>query len=158
MPRESQAAMAVTRIGSSVRLAPPAELGEAEVDVFRRTVAAVPAGHFLPEDLDLLAAHARVTVLERQAAAALGEAIASGGKVGVLAAAHSQVSRALMNLVVRLRLGPRARDPTHRRRSAMAVKQGGGALSYYEIMDLDGDADAESGSRGAAAGNSNGEG
>jgi hypothetical protein len=118
----------------------------------------VPPDFFRAEDLVLLAGYSRAAVLERQAAEQLAAAMAADGKTGPPLAVYTQVSRTLMNLAVRLRLGPRARDPTHRRRSAMAAKHGGGALSYYEIMDLPGGEDAESGSGGAAAGNSNGEG
>ena len=93
--------------------------------MFRQTVAAVPSDFFRAEDLVLLAAYARAAVLERLAAEQLAAAIAAGGKTGSPAAVHTQVSRTLINLAVRLRLGPRARDPTHRRRSAMSSKVGG---------------------------------
>jgi hypothetical protein len=56
--------LAVTRIGLADRLAPPAELGEAEARVFRQTVATVADNHFLPEDLPLLCSYARAVVLE----------------------------------------------------------------------------------------------
>jgi len=74
MPRTSQAALAVTRIGPADRLAPPAELGADEALVFRQTVATAPADHFRPEDLPLLCSYARAVVMERRAGEQLSEA------------------------------------------------------------------------------------
>jgi hypothetical protein len=155
LPRTSQAAaLAIPRISRVDRLAPPAELGEAEARVFRQTVAAAPPDYFRSEDLVLLCAYVRAAVLERLAAEQLAAAMAAGSASKPLLAVYAQVSKTLMNLTVRLLIGPRSRAPSNNRRRAGKAD---GALSYYDVMDL-GDADEEGGSGGAAARDSNGEG
>jgi hypothetical protein len=135
LPRISVAARSIA-ISPIDRLAPPPELSEAEARVFRQTVATVAPGYFAAEDLVLLCAYARTAVLERQAAEQLAATMAAGGKTGSLAAVHTQVARTLMNLAIRLRIGPRARAPgdNSRRRSAQP-----GSPSFYETMALPGD-------------------
>lgn len=60
------------------RLAPPAELGDAEATIFRQAAATAPAGHFMPEDLPLLCLYARAVVMERRAGEELGVLVAAG--------------------------------------------------------------------------------
>ena len=69
MPRRSSAALTIASFAPGLkRLEPPPELGGVELDIFRQTVASVPASHFQPEDLVLLCAYARAAALERRAA------------------------------------------------------------------------------------------
>jgi hypothetical protein len=105
-------------------------------------VAAAPPDFFRAEDLVLLAAYSRAAVLERQAAERLAVAIAAGDAPRPWLAVHTQVSRTLLNLTVRLRIGPRSRAPSNNRRRA--GRPGAGSLSYYDSMDLTGDTNAES--------------
>jgi hypothetical protein len=71
----------------------------------------VPASHSQPKDLTLLCAYARAAALERRAAE------------------ESQISAvgSLSTLTVRLRLGPRSRDPNHQRTAKVKASQ-----SYYD--------------------------
>ncbi len=135
MPRQSkaEAALSLAYVGPARRPEPPLELGEPESVIFRQTVAAAPVDHFLPEDLPLLCAYVRCAVLERRAAEQLAAATTPAN-----ATIHSQVTKTLMALSVRLRIGPRSRD-TNRR----PAKSGARAVSFYETMTLPGDADAQ---------------
>jgi hypothetical protein len=138
-------------MGPSARLAPPSELSEEEARVFRQVVASVPANQFQPDDLHFLCGYARAAVMERVIAGRLAAEAATASQPR-WAGAYASVTKTLLSFGARLRLGPLARV-SHNRRSP--GKPGAGLPSYYELMDLqDGDADAESGSRGAAAGNS----
>lgn len=153
MPRISQAASAVTRIGAPDRLAPPAEFGAAESLVFRQTVATAPVDHFRPEDLPLLCAYARAVVMERRAGEELGAMIAARKAPAQWLGTYGCVAKTMMSLAVRLRLGPLSRANNNRR----SPKSGAASVSFYETMDL-GEIDAESRSRSAAGGDANGKG
>jgi hypothetical protein len=79
--------------------------------------------------------------LERRAAEQLAAAIAAGDAVRPRLAVYTQVSKTLLNLTVRLRIGPRSRAPSNNRRRS--GNSGVGSVSYYETMDLPGDSDAQ---------------
>jgi phage terminase small subunit len=130
LPRRSVASLSVISAGPR-RLQPPAELGEVEAKIFRETVAAVALDHFQAEDSALLASYARAVALERRAAEELAAAATVGGVASPWLAVHSQMARTVMQLSVRLRIGPRSRAPSNNRRS---TKSGGSEPSYYEIM------------------------
>jgi len=126
MPRISAAAAAMPHV-SPMRLAPPAELGEAERVVFRQTVAGVRPDHFLPEDIVLLASYARAACIERKAAEVV--AAAPGAPTHDELAAWRDASKILLALSIRLRIGPRARDNHPRPRSFRAPA----VVSYYDL-------------------------
>jgi hypothetical protein len=122
MPRRSTDALAIVSLSPDrSRLVPPPELGEAEAKVFRETIAAVRIDHFQAEDLPLLCAYARAVVLERRAAQELAIAATVGNVASPWLAVHTQMARTVMQLTVRLRIGPRSRD--HHTRSAKAGPQ-----------------------------------
>jgi len=129
LPRASKTSALILAPVSADRLEPPPELGEIEVAIFRRTVAAVTPGHFAPEDLPLLSAFARAAALERRAFDQVNAGV--GEQPSPWLGVHASAVKSLAALSVRLRVGPRSRAPSNnRRRSAKA-----GAPSYYELMD-----------------------
>jgi len=89
----------------------------------------VPAAHFQPEDLPLLAAYCRTVVPVRRAAAELAACPVVGTTPSPWLRVHSGLIRSLTQLTVRLRLGPRARD--HNTRATRRPKR---APSYYAMM------------------------
>jgi hypothetical protein len=101
--------------------------------VFRQTVAAVPEGHFAPEDTVLLAAFARSAALERRASEELQIAAVSGRSPSPWVAVHTAAVNSLVRLSGRLRLGPRGRDPANRRRARTGAQP-----SYYDQMAITG--------------------
>ena len=113
------------------RLEPPPELGEVEARVFRQTIAAAAIDHFQAEDLPLLAAYARAVVLERRAAEELAVAATAGKVPSPWLAVHTQMARTVMQLTIRLRIGPRSRAPSNNRRSSKPVSP----PSYYDTME-----------------------
>lgn len=130
MPRKSKAELSLVHLASGRRLEPPPELGGIEREIFLQTAAAVAFDHFSTEDLPLLTAYCRAAALERRAA----EELAAGATVGAMPspwlAVHASAIRSLERLSVRLRLGPRSRNPTNRR----SVK-GARRPSYYATME-----------------------
>jgi hypothetical protein len=133
MPRRSIAELRIAHLTPEPRrLVVPPELGGIEAEIFRQTVAAVPASHFQAEDLTLLCAYARAAALERRAA----EELATGAVVGSMPSpwlqVHASAVRSLSALTVRLRLGPRSRDPNNRR-----AARSGPPPSYYDTMERD---------------------
>jgi phage terminase small subunit len=136
MPRQSQSSLSVAHIGPGARrLEPPAELGEIEAAIFRRTVAAVPQGHFSAEDLDVLCAYCRALALERRASEELAVAGVIGSQPNPWLAVYATAVRALSTLTVRLRLGPKARHPNNTRRLSKSVS----TPSYYDTMVIPAD-------------------
>ena len=124
MPRRSTASLSIAHLSPLPgRLQPPPELGAIEAEVFRATVAAAPLGHFAAEDLPLLCAYCRAIVLERRAAEELAAGAVVGSAVSPWLAVHGQMVRALAQLSVRLRIGPKSRAPSNTRRSAGSGKR-----------------------------------
>ena len=131
MPRRSTASLSIAHLSPLPdRLQPPAELGAVEAEVFRATVAAIPQGHFAAEDLPLLCAYCRAIVLERRAAEELAAGAVAGNQPSPWLAIHGQMVRALSQLSVRLRIGPKSRAPSNNRRSAGS----GRVPSSYDTM------------------------
>jgi hypothetical protein len=130
MPRVSTASLTVASFTGAQRLACPPELAGIEGEVFKLTVASVSPHHFTAEDMPLLCAYARACALERRAA----EELQAGATVGSVPSPWLQVYatavRSVAQLSTRLRLGPRSRDPTSRRRSAKTTAP----PSYYDTL------------------------
>jgi phage terminase small subunit len=130
LPRRSSAALTIASFAPGLkRLEPPPELGGVELDIFRQTVASVPASHFQPEDLVLLCAYARAAAMAQRAAEEVAARPTIGDRPSPLVDIHSQAVRSLTQLTVRLRLGPRSRDPNHQRSAKVKASQ-----SYYDII------------------------
>jgi hypothetical protein len=106
----------------SPRLEPPPGLSQAEREVFKATVNSVKPEHFAAEDAPLLSAYCAAVLEERTIASALTEA--SEDDVDHLRIARSRAAGDLIKLARALRLGPIARDATHRRRPG-TVRSGG---------------------------------
>jgi phage terminase small subunit len=115
------------------RIEPPAELGEGSIEreIFRQTVASVPPAHFQPEDLTLLAAYCRAAALERRASDELAARGIVGDRASPWLAVYAEAVRAVSTLTVRLRLGPKARQPD--RRAATP----GTPPSYYDLQAME---------------------
>ena len=132
MPRRLNAPLTIASFMPGLRrLEPPPELGEVEAKVFRETIASAAVDHFQTEDLPLLAAYARAVVLERRAAEELAIAATVGEVPSPWLAVHTQMVRTLLQLTVRLRIGPRSRAPSNNRRPAKPVSP----PSYYDTME-----------------------
>jgi phage terminase small subunit len=130
LPRRTNPSLTIAYLAPSLdRLRPPADLGEVESEVFRQTVAAAPLDHFASEDLPLLSAYCRAVVLERTASAELATGAVIGSVPSPWLAVHAQMVRALSQLTVRLRIGPRSRAPSNNRRAA-----GGRTPSAYDLL------------------------
>jgi hypothetical protein len=112
MPRTSAAASLT--VLPRLRLEPPPHLSKAERDVFVATVNSVKPEHFAAEDAPLLSAYCAAVVQERAIVASLAKA--AEDEVDRLRAAHDRIAGTLVKLARALRLGPMARDATHRRR------------------------------------------
>jgi hypothetical protein len=127
LPRRSSAALTVAAFSPGLKRLEPPELGGVEFDIFRQTAASVPASHFQPEDLVLLCAYARAATLERRATEELQASAVVGSQPSPWLAVHASAVRSLSTLTVRLRLGPRSRDPNHQRTAKVKASQ-----SYYD--------------------------
>jgi phage terminase small subunit len=138
MPRQSAAAAALIFSGAvsgqPERIRPPAELEGPAREVFVGLVAAAKPGHFQAIDSPLLAAYCRAVVTEREASAAISEAISAAPPP--LLKVHAQSLRALYLLSQRLRLSPQSRQPNVSRGSATKPTA---AMSAYERMALERD-------------------
>jgi phage terminase small subunit len=130
MPRRSSAELAVVNVdGGFKRIRPPAQLGEAECDIWRDIVLACDAKHFQASDAPLLVRYCQNVVLAGQAAAALtSEGPVVAGRVNPWLVVAEKADRALVALSMRLRISPQARL---RRETAVPKDHGG---SVYEIM------------------------
>jgi hypothetical protein len=132
MPRRSSASLSLAAFNADARrLDCPAELSGIEAEIFRQTVASVSAGHFVAEDLVLLTQFARSAALARRASEELMVSATVGSVVSPWLAVHQSATKTMMQLSVRLRIGPRSRTPDDRRRSAQV-----GPTSYYDQMRL----------------------
>jgi P27 family predicted phage terminase small subunit len=134
VPRRSAADLAVVRpSGGFARLRPPAELGDAEREVWREVVGSCRSDHFQRCDYPLLVRYCENVVLARRAAAALAsEGPIVHGRVNPMLIVTEKCDRALVALSMRLRVSPQARM----RREGTAPK--GPGPSAYELMrDID---------------------
>jgi phage terminase small subunit len=132
MPRRSSASLSVIpSIGYSARLAPPADLGEAEREVFINVVGSKRAEAFEPSDMPLLQAYCSAVVMEQRAAAALAtEGYVIEGSSSPWLQVHAQATKAMLSLSLRLRLSPQGRRSPDRPGRVPIV-------SAYEQMDLE---------------------
>jgi phage terminase small subunit len=135
VPRPNQFSLTVAHSGPGARrLEPPLELGDGiESEIWRATVAAVPASHFALEDRPLLAAYCRAAALERRASEELMVAAVVNGAPSPWLAVAAITVQTMLRLATRLRLGPRAREPANRRRA----KPGPPPSVYDEMMERD---------------------
>jgi phage terminase small subunit len=111
------------------RLEPPADVQGIDRDIFKATVASLPASHFLPEDTEMLRAYCAAAAMARRAAAEMQASPLAGDKPSPWLKVHTTAIRSMAQMSVRLRLGARSRD--HNVRSAKPVSP----PSYYEIME-----------------------
>jgi phage terminase small subunit len=132
MPRKSAADLAVVQPAGFGRLRPPADLGEAEAEVWRSIVGACDARHFEKSDAPLLVRYCQNVVLGRRAAAAMAEeGPVIMGRASAWLTVAEKVDRALVALSMRLRISPQARL----RRETTAPKTPSGSI--YELMSDD---------------------
>jgi hypothetical protein len=136
VPRPAKAELAIAHLSVDRRLECPPELSGVEAEIFRQTVASMPLRHFAAEDLPLLCAHSRAVALERRAAEelAVGATCAGGTLPSPWLAVRDRSAQTLLRYAVRLRLGPRAREPVHQR-SGTSNPKSNRPPSYYEIME-----------------------
>jgi hypothetical protein len=130
VPRKSKAELSLVHLAPGRRLEPPPELGGIERETFLQTVAAAAFDHFAAEDLPLLTAYCRAAALERRAAEELAVGATVGNQPSPWLSVHASAIRSLERLSVRLRLGPRSRNPTNRR-----SMKGARRPSYYATME-----------------------
>jgi phage terminase small subunit len=136
MPRRSAASFTGLNVsGVPERLRPPPELTETERKIFIDIVAANKPDHFRPSDLDLLAGYCRAIARERKGSAHLeaeGEVV--DGRVNPWLAVVTAATKSVLAYAHKLRLSPQGRSPTNPKRPEPA-------LSHYEVMALQGQAD-----------------
>jgi hypothetical protein len=119
LPRRSAASLSVTAFNPGLqRLLPPTDMqsGSLERRLFLETVSSVAAVHFAAEDGILLAEYARTAALAQRASSELAACATMGDRASPWLEVHSAAVRSLDRLAVRLRLGPRARQPNNQRR------------------------------------------
>jgi hypothetical protein len=121
------------------RLRPPDCLGDLQKRAFVDLVTSCPTTQFRRCDLPLLCRWAELTIMAEQAAFEMqqGGMVVTGKegpRVSPWFTIHRDATRELRALSQRLQLGPRGRTPK-------APKTVAGRVSYYEMMDLEGDAD-----------------
>jgi hypothetical protein len=110
------------------RLEPPADLSTAESELFRQTVAASAADHFVLSDLPLLISFVQATLFVRRAARGLAS------DAGLIVTWERAVKTQAM-LATRLRLSPQSRaDP-----KAVTRRQAAHRPSAYDLMTGGGD-------------------
>jgi phage terminase small subunit len=132
MPRRSAASLAVIPpvSGAPPRLTPPPELGERERVIFLDLVTSLPANHFAPSDVPLLARYCEAAALAERAALALRDApMTVDGRPNPLITVHGGAVKSLLGLSLKLRLSPQARTPNQPRRPVR--------VSVYERMALE---------------------
>jgi hypothetical protein len=109
MPRRSAASLSVVPCFEELR--PPEHLGPAEAAVFRDVIRAADRDHFRREDVELIALYcchvvtARALMRKKRRTADQERALRS-------------TTALIVNLSVKLRLGPKSRCPTDRRRAS----------------------------------------
>jgi hypothetical protein len=130
MPRKPAAASNVVPLDTrAVRLRPPANLPQAERDLFVAVVAANPPTHFRDSDLPLLLQYCAAAVLSERAMVELRLAPIVDGKPSAWLAVFEKANRAMLGLSMRLRLSPQARQANNPTRPAPR-------LSAYEMEAL----------------------
>jgi hypothetical protein len=133
MPRRSANALSVVSIGPGLRrLQPPADMTEGSLErrLFVETVSSVAPDHFAAEDGILLAEYVRTAALAQRASTELAACATAGDRVSPWLEVHSAAVRSLDRLAMRLRLGPRARQPTTQRRPGTGQVQ----PSAYDVL------------------------
>ena len=120
------------------RLRPPACLGETERAVFIDLIGSVPAAQFVASDLALLARWCEATVMAETAADELREGgmVTADGKVSPWFTIHSQATKTLKDLALRLRLSPQGR-------ANKAPKTMARPMTAYERLALEDDDEAQ---------------
>jgi hypothetical protein len=119
MPRRSSNALSTVAIGPGLRrLQPPSDMAEGSLErqLFLETVSSVAADHFAAEDGVLVAEYARTAALAQRASTELAACATVGDRASPWLEVHATAVRSLDRLAMRLRLGPRARQPTAQRR------------------------------------------
>jgi phage terminase small subunit len=121
----------------SGRLRPPGHLGEQQKRAFLDLVTTCPRSQFVAADIPLLCRWAELIVMAEKAVLEMqreGMVVDGqhGPKVSPWFAIHRDATRELRALSQRLQLGPRGRTPK-------APKTKAGPVSYYDVMQLEGD-------------------
>ena len=121
----------------SGRLRPPGHLGEQQQRAFLDLVTTCPRSQFVAADIPLLCRWAELIVMAEKAVLEMqreGMVVDGqhGPKVSPWFAIHRDATRELRALSQRLQLGPRGRTPK-------APKTKAGPVSYYDVMQLEGD-------------------
>jgi hypothetical protein len=131
LPRHSAASLTVAAFRPGLRrLEPPSDLQGAERQVWMQTVGGLPAGHFLPEDTEILRAYCASAALERRAASELQASPLAGDRPSPWLKIHISAIRSMAQMSIWLRLGPRSRDHHVRSAKRLAVQ-----ASYYQLME-----------------------
>ena len=121
----------------SGRLRPPGHLGEQQKRAFLDLVTTCPRSQFVAADIPLLCRWSELIVMAEKAVLEMqreGMVVDGqhGPKVSPWFAIHRDATRELRALSQRLQLGPRGRTPK-------APKTKAGPVSYYDVMQLEGD-------------------
>jgi phage terminase small subunit len=121
------------------RLRPPASLSKPGKAAFVDLVVNMPAGHFQPADISLMTRWCELLVMCEAASRELetsSKMVDADGKPSPWLRIYLDCTKTLSNLALRLRLGPQSR-------AFKTSKKKVAALSYYEKMDLENDAESE---------------
>jgi hypothetical protein len=117
VPRISAASMGVV-LAAELPFPPPAHLNDAEAAVFRDVVGTSDYGHFRPEDRELLGLYSVQVVAARQL-------MARKRRTEVQHRELREISRMIITLSTKLRLGPKSRAPDNRRAASAGMRPPG---------------------------------
>jgi phage terminase small subunit len=117
VPRISADALSVVPVGA-LPFPPPEHLGEPEKGVFRDVVASADCGHFRHEDRELLALYCVQVVAARKL-------MTRKRRTELQQRELREISRMIITLSTKLRLGPKSRAPDNRRAMSAGSRQPG---------------------------------
>jgi hypothetical protein len=127
MPRVSAASLAVVPVFTPA-LRPPEHLGAAEAAVFSDVVLAADRDHFRREDVELIALYCVHVITARNL-------MRKKRRTAEQERALRSTTALVVNLSSRLRLGPKSRDPSHRRRVGAGLENAG--LQPWQLGEVD---------------------
>jgi hypothetical protein len=127
---EHPASTEVTFLGADRRLTPPEHLSADARDAFMALIGAMPASHFRPADLPLIARWCELTALAERASRELeGAIVTPDNKLSPWFTVHASATKSLNMLATRLKIGPSARAPK-------VSKKTPAPLSVYDEMRM----------------------